>query len=156
MRFAMPLNHRVLPLVIAHGFADVEKPLAMLSLYSLALVPLPATSATFALASLLHFEKDVGTAASVMLHAALFVVSRRDLRVACVLLQAFFCAVHVPLVLCALVRERRWLGLSFVAAAVAAASKTVQKIAPGGEFVLTEWMQRLVTVHVFLNIENAS
>lgn len=138
-----------------HGLADVEHLVAQRPqrlypyLFTVAPMPSGAVTPTFLAASVVHFSNDVGMVLSALLHAALVVLAAARLHtIAWALLNAYMCAVHVPLHLRRYVasgRDRRILWLS------AAAFLPLSALARDTTFVVHEWMQKMVVAHVMVD-----
>ena len=102
MHLTLPVHDALKALVgpaIVHGFADLRKPTRELWPYITLIVPVPSTLTTvaFACASIVHFARDVGVHASVVLHSVLVglaLAHHADWATAILLL--FMNLVHVP------------------------------------------------------------
>lgn len=151
MKFTLPLNPAALAVIVGHGAADATLPAHRLALYGAALLPLPATPA-FAAASVAHFSRDVGLGGSILLHCVLVALAKERLRAACLLLQMYMCMLHVPIVLLGLAARRDWHALGIVAASSLAAWAARGRVLRNGTFELTDVLQRLIVVHVLLNL----
>ena len=153
MRFVLHLRPAAMAVIAGHGAADVSKPPQLLACYALAALPLPSSTSIFAVASVVHFALDVGIGASLAIHCLLVRLMRRRRRAACALLQAYMCTLHVPAALLSLLLRADGPALAAVTAATLATWVARHEIAPGGRLELTELLQRLIAVHVGLNLQ---
>lgn len=152
MRVVLHLRPAAMAVIAGHGAADASKPPQLLACYALAALPLPQTTAAFAVASVAHFALDVGVGASLVMHCLLVHLARRRRRAACALLQAYMCTLHVPVALLGVLLRADGLALAAVTAATLATWAARHEIAPDGRLELTELLQRLIVVHVALNL----
>lgn len=144
---ALPIQ-AALRLVAVHGLTDLWtlRP-GKLSPYLLAAVPWPSTTAPFLAASVAHFSRDIGAASSVLLHvswAMLWVLAGPEVAIATAL--CYMVIVHLPCHYARVLRrcpDRHW--IMPMASVIATAL-----LVPSHVTSLSDWVQRLVCVHVAL------
>ena len=150
--FIVPVWSPVLLAIAAgHGAVDLGRPTDELAPYLFVLLPVGSLMSTgaFLIASVLHFTDDLGPAGSVLLHAGVYVVDSVNRELASTLMMIYMVLLHVPLLIQRFLRDRMYgevavLALSLLGAIVFREFLTDQD----GNFVFSEWKQRIVAAHV--------
>lgn len=156
MRFSIPATNCVqLSVAAAHGAADAARPPEQLAIYAIALLPIPpaATTASFAVASVIHFAADVGLAASVGLHLIVAAVSTFSFKFAMRIMLAYISYAHVPILAFNLVSRRRMFALLCMCIAIAVCVMSRIPCGTSSELYELGHKQQLVVVaHVVLSL----
>lgn len=141
----------VKPIVVAsvHGLHDIRHGPEKLSLYCLAMTPLPHVSQIFVVASARHFSHDVGITCSLLLHIAWIVLPHvQHAHAAWVLFTMYYVFVHsFPKLFCWFCESWTQLGLCVLCALFAAQHVTTN-------LPVDEHVQKIVIAHVVLDEMN--
>lgn len=110
--------------------ATAGTPLQLLP-YCITPMPLPGwlVTASFAGASMVHFAADLGLCTSVLMHAGLTLLARRNMDVSFLVMSIYFCFVHTPMHYLRLLQQGQ--AIAVVSALVITAIGSVISVMPG-------------------------
>lgn len=154
MLFNIPVSSRLkLTIAAAHGAVDAARPPEQLLLYTLALVPLDknVTTATFGVASVVHFARDLGLAPSLLFHLVVLGVASKSYARAARLVLNYMIFVHVPLLFTSLLLTKQIAAIGFAVATFVLFVLTDTPRITNGCFVFNHAHQMLVIAHTLLS-----
>ena len=143
-----------LAVVAAHGMTDLHSTDWMDHYLGWLLVPMPSTVLTclFCASSVVHFAADGGIYVSAAAHAVVLAIGmRRGPNVAFKAMLTYLVAWHTPNHYARHIRGGRWRGVAIAAAQTAVALLACRRLP--NQFVLTNWMQRIVIAHISHELE---